>query len=226
MNILIVEDDLLIAEMLKEMLEELKYKVCAIKSTYEEVMMYLNSNNQPNLIFLDINLEQNKSGIDIGIELNKTFKLPFIYLTSYSDPKTIQNASKTSPEAYLTKPFNETQLLSTLEVVKHKIEVKLKTVTIKDGSKLVKLLVSEICYIKSDSNYLEIYTKEKRYVIRGSFVSLLNDISSLQLVRVHRSYAVNTACIDSVSYQDININQTIIPLSRNYRAKLMEVYQK
>jgi len=225
-NILIVEDDLLIAEMLKEMLGGLEYKVCTIKSTFEEVMMYLNSNNHPDLVFLDINLEQNKSGIDIGIELNKTFKLPFVYLTSYSDPKTIKNASKTFPEAYLTKPFNETQLLTTLEVVKQKIEVKLKTITIKDSLKNVKLLVSKICYIKSDKNYLELYTKEKRYIIRDTLDSFLKENTNNLFVRVHRSYVVNTACIDSVTYQDIILNETIIPLSRNYRAQLMEVYQK
>ena len=223
MNILIVEDDLLIAEMLKEMLEELNHKVVAIKSTFEDVISFLNLNNQPDLVFLDINLEQIKTGIDIATKLNDTYQLPFVYLTSYSDSKTIKNASKTLPEAYLTKPFNNIQLLSTLEVVKQKLYV--NSITIKDGIKTVNLLVTKICYIKSDKNYLEIYTTNERYTIRDSMNNFLSQQIS-EIVRVHRSFAVNISFINNITANEVVLSNTSIPLSRKYRNELTEKFQK
>lgn len=223
MTILIVEDDLLIAEMLKEMLQDLNYAVCQIKSTYEEVVFFLNNNNHPDLIFLDINLEQNKSGIDIGIELNKNYKIPFVYLTSYADPKTIKNAAQTVPEAYLTKPFSQAKLLTTLEIVRYKIEKNNCTI-IKDGYKKIKLKNADVLYIKTDGNYIEINTKEKRYTIRHSLENFIKEFNDKHFARTHRSYAVNLRLVQKIKNQLIYINEIEIPLSRKYKGNILDLF--
>jgi two-component SAPR family response regulator len=98
-NILIVEDDLLIAEMLKEMLLDLSYNVVKITKNYTQAVNELSVNNSIDLVFLDINLSDSKTGVDIAHQINNNSKVPFIYLTSYSDPKSIIEASATLPEA-------------------------------------------------------------------------------------------------------------------------------
>jgi len=226
MNIVIVEDDLLIAEMLKRMLVKLDFCVCEIFSSYEEIENYLNQNNQIDLVFLDINLEQDKSGIDIGAMLTNTFRIPFIYLTSYSDPKTIKSASKTLPETYLTKPFNQVQLFSVLEIVKQKLDTKGKSIVIKDGSKKIKLKNSDIYYIKTDGNYIEVVTTNNRYVARNSLENFTQTLNDKHFVRAHRSYAVNIKLIEKIKNQLIYINESEIPLSRKYKVNVIELFEK
>lgn len=226
MKIIIIEDDFLIAEMLKRMLIKLTHTVLEVFSSYEEIENYLTNNNDIDLVFLDINLEQEKNGIDIATLLNDKFKIPFIFLTSYSDPKTIKEASKTLPETYLTKPFNETQLFTALEIVKQKHINKIKTIVINDGFKKIKLLNSDILYVKADGNYIEINTKNKRYIIRNSLDQFIKEFNDNYFTRTHRSYAVNLTEVNSIKNQLIYINNIEIPLSRKYKEHTVKLFDK
>lgn len=226
MKTIIIEDDFLIAEMLKRMLIKLTHTVLEVFSSYEEIENYLSNNNDIDLVFLDINLEQEKNGVDIATLLNDKFKIPFIFLTSYSDPKTIKKASKTLPETYLTKPFNETQLFTALEIVKQKHINKIKTIVINDGLKKIKLLNSDILYVKSDGNYIEINTKNKKYVVRNSLEQFIKDFNDNYFIRTHRSYAVNLKLVDRIKNQLIYINNIEIPLSRKYKPNVIELFKK
>ena len=110
LNILIVEDELLIAEMLKEMLLELDCNVIYVAKNYDQALEVLKNPNTINLAILDINLSETKSGFDVAKLINQEYKLPFIFLTSYSDKNTVKEAISLKPESYLIKPFTKTDL--------------------------------------------------------------------------------------------------------------------
>ena len=224
-KILIVEDDLLIAEMLKRMLIKLGCNVCQICTSFNRTIDYLESNKDIDLVFLDINLEDDKTGVDVAVELNSKYCIPFIYLTSYSDPKTIKLASKTFPETYLTKPFNETVLFTTLTIVKQKIEAKSKCIIIKDGSKTVKVSSDELLYIKKEGNYLEVFTKSERYVVRQSIDNFVKELDDSNFIRTHRSYAVQLKNVSLIKNQEITMIGTSIPLSRQYKSKVIDLFR-
>ncbi len=226
MKILIVEDDLLIAEMLKRMLGKLGYKVCQICSNYATTIKFLEENSSIDLVFLDINLNDDKNGVDIGAELNSKYSLPFIYLTSYSDPKTIKSASKTLPENYLVKPFNETMLLSALAVIEQKIAVREKSVIIKNGTDKIKILNSEIDFIKAEGNYIEISTKTKRFVVRNSLEHFMTELNDNSFIRTHRSYIVNLRSVLKIKNQVLFVFDNEIPLSRKYRDHVMTAFNQ
>ena len=80
LNILIVEDELLIAEMLKEMLFDLGYINIHISKNYDEAKVKLSLHNDINLAFLDINLTDIKSGIDVAHHIKNEHKIPFVYI--------------------------------------------------------------------------------------------------------------------------------------------------
>jgi DNA-binding NarL/FixJ family response regulator len=115
MKILVVEDEPLILEELCDTLEDLDYEVVGKCMDGETALDALN-HVSPDLVILDINLGDGISGIDLGRHLGDHDVAPFIYLTSYGDRATINEAKKTRPMGYIMKPFTEEDLLSAIEI--------------------------------------------------------------------------------------------------------------
>lgn len=226
-NILIVEDELMIAEMIKEMLSELDYQVLGVAKNYKEATASLESKRDViDLIVLDINLNDHKNGIDIGSLIKEKYQIPFVYLTSYSDPQTIRAAASTEPAAYLLKPFTVGDLHATVEVIKARKAVSAKSIMIKENDLNVKLEVADISYVKSDNNYLEIFTSHKKHLTRNSLEKFLEDVEESNIIRVHRSFAINISKIQAVNGQYLMIDDQKIPISRKHKSELMDMLEQ
>jgi PAS domain S-box-containing protein len=126
-NILIVEDEKLLAQVILTMLKSLKYNVIAIASSGEKALA-LTEEHMPDLILMDIGIEGDMDGIETAEIVRQKFNIPVIYLTAYTDDLSIQRAKKTEPYGYLTKPFEVKDLKGTIEVALYKkgVEKKLK----------------------------------------------------------------------------------------------------
>jgi len=114
-RVLIVEDEPLIAENIAMYLNNHDFKVSGIAYDDEEAFGEL-KNNPPDAVLLDVNLESPKNGIDIAEYINSNNRIPFVFLTSYSDKTIVDRAKKTNPAGYIVKPFNEQTLYTTLEI--------------------------------------------------------------------------------------------------------------
>lgn len=114
-KILIVEDEVLIAEDIASQLKNINFEVAGVAYDSEKALDMLNTRT-PDAVLLDINIKGSMDGIEIGAILNEKYNLPFIYLTSYSDKATIERAKVTMPYGYIVKPFNENDLLTSLEM--------------------------------------------------------------------------------------------------------------
>ena len=114
-KVLIVEDEPLIAENLAMYLNNHDFEVAGIAYDYDEGIQQLQK-TKPDIALLDINLEGDKDGIDLGAYIFSTIKIPFVFLTSYSDKNTLDRAKKIQPSGYLVKTFHEKSLLTTLEI--------------------------------------------------------------------------------------------------------------
>lgn len=114
-NILIVEDEPLIAEDIADLCQLNGYSVCGVSYRAAEAL-HLISTCKPNLVLLDINLQDSMNGLEIARVLREKHAIPFIFLTSYSDKTTLAKAKDTTPLAYIVKPFNKEQLYSTIEI--------------------------------------------------------------------------------------------------------------
>ncbi len=126
-RILVVEDESIIAFELSDRLKRSGYDVAAIASTGEEAIEKALS-HLPNLILMDISLGSEMDGIKAAEEIQLKIDVPIVYLTAYSDEKTLERAKRTQPFGYLIKPFNQRELETTIEVAlyKQKIETMLK----------------------------------------------------------------------------------------------------
>ena len=230
LNILIVEDELLIAEMLKEMLLEMDYQVIAIAKNYTKAIDQLRNNLQINFVFLDINLNDVYTGMDIANYIIKNREIPFVFLTSYSDKITIQQAIHYGPKAYMIKPFTKLDLYTTLEIVHHQQinEKKIddRFILVKEGFSNVKLSVDSILWIKSENVYIEIVTKNKKHLVRTSLEGFLEEYNEPNILRIHRSFAININHIHAINSQFVFIQDQEIPLSRKYREMLLSKVNK
>lgn len=114
-RILIVEDEALVAESLREDLEGLGYAVVGVIDSGERVVETV-AETKPDLILMDIHLAGGVDGIDAAFQAKVEFDVPVIYLTAYADDKTLSRASTTTPAAYLMKPINERELIANISM--------------------------------------------------------------------------------------------------------------
>ena len=122
-DILIVEDELLIAENLAMKLEKFKYNVTDIVSSGKAAIKKVNSQN-PSLILMDIAIKGDMDGVQTAEAIRLTHDIPIIFLTAYADDKTLERASKTGCYGYILKPFKDRELHAAIKVAlnKHKEE--------------------------------------------------------------------------------------------------------
>ncbi len=114
-NLLIVEDEALVAAMIKEALAGSKFHVRATAFTKDAAEKYL-ATEPIDAALLDINLEGNFEGIEIGRLIRDQHHIPFLYITAHADDQTLHNAKLTQPSGYIIKPFTERDLLAGLEI--------------------------------------------------------------------------------------------------------------
>ncbi len=126
-QLLIVEDESIVAEDIRRSTQHMGYSVLSIASSGEEAIKKAQELN-PDLVLMDIMLNGKMDGIRAAEQIRSCFNIPVIYLTAYSDEKTFERAKITEPFGYVIKPFKERELHINIEIAlyKHKMEKKLK----------------------------------------------------------------------------------------------------
>lgn len=114
-NILIVEDEPLIAEDIQGYLEESGFGVVGIANSGAMALEIL-SKTKPDALLLDINLGFGPDGVELAGIIRKEYQLPFVFLTSHADKSTLERAKLTFPAGYLLKPFDGSDLMTSLEI--------------------------------------------------------------------------------------------------------------
>lgn len=209
-KILIVDDEVLIADYIKDILVNKGFINVEVsydsKDATEKIKLF-----NPEILILDINIDTKYSGIEIAKIVKSGSKV--IYLTAQNDESTVLKALETNPLNYLTKPIREIELISAVklacQILKKNYLVK------KDGSKEIKIIYDDILYIKSDGNYIEIHTTVKTIVLRQSLDTTLKELDSDKFIKVHRSYIVNKDKITAKTSQVVYLNTVEIPISRS-----------
>ncbi len=126
-NILIVEDELLIAKNLSQKLEKLGYKIADIVSSGADAIQRAGE-IKPDLILMDIVIKGEIDGIETAGIIHQELEIPIIYTTAYADDETLQRAENTGSYGYLLKPFKERELHATIKIAlsKHQEAVRMQ----------------------------------------------------------------------------------------------------
>ena len=110
-EVLIVEDEWIVARAVQKILESAGYHVCEVVSTAAEALTAF-ERTQPDLALVDIVLSDGSDGVELARKLRSRAGMPVIFVTAYSDMQTLARAADIEPAGYVVKPFQEGQLLS------------------------------------------------------------------------------------------------------------------
>jgi DNA-binding LytR/AlgR family response regulator len=227
-KVLIVEDKLLIAEDIAQRLEKHSLEVIDTCSSGEEAIEKAKSKN-PDLILMDIELSGAMDGISAAQIISQQLSVPIIYLSDYTDNKTLDRAKKTQPANYLTKPFNEADLIRAIDLAfsnaKHApvtINRTTRPVFMRTESQVyLKLDMQEILYLEADRSYCKVITTTRTFTLSTSMNNVYDQLNHEDFIKVHRSYIVNVSRITSLEGNSIKIGETEIQMSKEYRDDLM-----
>lgn len=220
---------------MQSMLEEIGYEIVDNVIVYEQAEEVL-KNNHVDLVLIDIILASDKTGIDLGKHIREKYNIPFIFVTSNSDRATVENAKTVKPNGYLVKPFEQQDLYTSIEIAlsgfnynekpgeKEFVDDKpLSNSVLKDSIFVKKqhlyyrIQFEDIRFIKADNVYLEVNTVDKKFLVRSPLKDYLEKLPPNKFYRAHKSYIVNVDHIDAINSRDIMINNTLIPISKEFK---------
>jgi two-component system, response regulator PdtaR len=130
-KILVVEDDSIISLTIQGRLKTFGYDVVGKATTGEDAIKKVKE-LQPDLVLMDIHLKGPMDGIQAAETIYGFYNIPVIYLTAFSDEKTLERAQKTSPFGYIVKPFSDDSLRTTIKMALLKVKTEKEKEWIRD----------------------------------------------------------------------------------------------
>jgi len=122
LRILIVEDEALIAEEIRDRLQTMNATIVGVVDTADEAVRIADA-ERPDIVLMDIRLKGDRDGIQAASEIYDRLNIPAIFLTAYSDRATLDRVVKVGQFGYLTKPFREKDLATTISLAYHRHQV-------------------------------------------------------------------------------------------------------
>lgn len=223
-SVLIVEDEPLIADDMSFHLEDMGIKNIEVALKYDEALEKLTRKNF-DLALLDVNLSDRRDGIDLANSINRQRKVPFIFVTSYYDEKTINRAKATNPYGYIVKPFDKEEVYVNIEMAFHKIALnkleKPERFFVKDKDGLVPIDPLDIWYVEAFDNYAKVFTETQSYIISHTLKSIEGKLLPFGFERVHKSYLINFSKISRICEGYVFFGETTVPIGRAYKSAFM-----
>ncbi|MEQ8706528.1 MAG: response regulator [Phaeodactylibacter sp.] len=228
-RILIVEDEVLIADTIERHLAKKDYVVTGKAISCEEAIESYQQ-TQPDLVLLDIRLNGSKTGIDVARWLREQGSPPpFIYLTSQIDRQSLDAAKSTYPAGYLSKPVQPQSLYSTIEIALHNHQAQEKqktTIRLYNGKQYFQAPVDNILYLRADHIYVKITLQDEEEVVqRATLKEMIDQLPEGQFVQTHRSYAVNIQQVTRWDQDYLYIHDFTVPVSRGRRQEVLALLE-
>jgi len=203
--IMIVEDEIIIARELEMRLLDMGYDVSGLVATGPKAIKCV-AENPPNLILMDINLKGEMDGIETAAQIQSHHSIPIIYLTAFTDEKTLERAKLTEPYGYIVKPFAERELHANIEMAlyKHNAETKLRKVSRWFAGSINE--VGDAVIVTDERGLIDYMNKHAEAITEWSVTEAqgkpLVDVLRLRDSKKNRPIALN----DTLATQDIVLN--------------------
>jgi len=228
----IVEDDPIIAADIEGMLLDLGYHVIGIAhqpfDAKEKIL-----NLMPDIILMDVNLNDTIDGVDLAYILSKK-KLRMVFITAFTDKKTIERIKPLSPLGYIIKPFTTKEIEITIELAVNQYINEQDVTQIKPFEPYIfvkaknfsayKILYDEILFLEAYDSYCFVYTNKDKILVSSTLKELETSIKSPRFIRVHRSFMINLDKVEGVKNLSIIIGKHEIPIGKSYKDAIMPYF--
>ncbi len=229
-RIYIIEDDPIIASDLEGILLDLGYTVCGISHQPFEAKKKIEL-LKPDLLLMDINLNSEIDGIELAT-LIQNLDIGIIFISAFTDKITVERAKNVFPLGYILKPFNEKEIEIALELAfnnkpkpdnKPVVEDKFVFIKTKNNTS-VKINFKDILVIEACDNYSFIHTTTDKLMVSYTLKEIEQRIKSPLLIRVHRSFIVNSNKVESIQFNILFIGKHEIPVGKSYKDQIMKLF--
>lgn len=229
-RILIVEDEVLIADAIERCLIKKGYEVTGKAISYEEAVEQFQQ-QQPDLVLLDIRLNGARTGVDVAEWLQQQPRqVPFVYLTSQLDSQSLDAAKSTYPAGYLSKPVQPQSLYTTIEIALHNHnaqEAQKTTIRLYNGKQYYQVLVDNILCLRAEHIYVKVtLANGEEFIQRATLKEMIDQLPEGQFVQTHRSYAVNIQQISRWDQAYLYVQGHAVPLSRSRRRQVFDLLEQ
>lgn len=203
-----------------------RHDMVHLLSTFREplkAIKFLN-HEKVDLVFLDINMP----GIN-GIQLISTLPVnPMIIFTTAYHEYAVESYNLNAVD-YLIKPITFERFLTAVNKAMELFFLKNKStdtidlpgsVFLKSGAQTHQVKISDVYYLEKQGNYITIYLKERKILMRENMSDIFKLFPATEFVRVHKSYVVATKHISTIEVHQVTINGAKIPIGSTYRDDL------
>lgn len=233
-KILIVEDEPLIAEDIADIVTELGYTVIGMADSYEEVETLLQDPQfVPDIVLQDIQVHGDLDGVDIWNYVRTQRNCQVVFLTSFSDDKTINRVRAAQADGYIVKPFKREDLKTTLALLRQvpapasaDAEVSDRFIWVKDKHEHIKLDLKDILYLEAADNYCKVVTRTSRYLLSSPLKHAAEKLPDTIFYRCHRSFLVNVREIEKMGPNYLVIHGTEIPVNEAAKKEIGDLFSK
>lgn len=228
-NCVIIDDEPLARKGLREYVSDVDFLHLAGEYDNPLKAAEVISKGDVQLLFLDIQMPK-----ITGLDFMKTLQRPVPVIFTTAFPQYALDGFELNALDYLVKPISFDRFLKAALKAKEYYEVRQQNDTasvttethdyffIKADNKLVKIFFNDILYVEALQNYVIVHTQEKKFITYLTFKSVEEYLPSNQFIKVHKSYIVAAAKIDSIDGSDIRIGPHHIPISRNLKDDVMD----
>ena len=237
----IVEDEVLIAENLSQMIDDLGYEVAKVCYDFDEAMSEM-VDIDIDLLILDINLGGDKDGIALAQALTAVKSVPIIFLTAFSDKVTVARAVQCKPSAYLVKPVGEGSLFAAIQNAIENYSAHRQAAMPGDkpheidhfyskiGNKIIQVKWNDIYCISSTKNYVQMITPDNKngYLIRTSLQQAITRILPAHLrdnyIQISRSVCLLRSSIIKISSKSIETPYGEFEIGTSFLPELKKIF--
>lgn len=239
-RVLIVEDEFITRDTLRDYLEDSGYEVSGHAMRAEKALQILDE-GATDIAILDINIKGERDGIWLAAQIRERYHIPFIFLSALSDTATVESAARTRPFGYLVKPFTKADIFTSIEVAlknyaEQMEELKLpeshasistevlinEAIYVKDNQIFQKIVIRDIRYVQSFNNYLELHLDGSRHLIRSTLSDFLKILPQAHFLQTHRSFVVNLDFVEKIGNNFVLVGSVNVPVSRNSKDELLK----
>ncbi len=217
-KILIVEDEQIIAENLRFILNEYGYNFVDVAMDAEETAVLFQDTSY-DLVLMDINLGEFSTidGIDLIKKLFEKYTFVFMYVTANADEKTVEKAKNTHPVGYIIKPFINTSIYANVEMALSRVQKEEFLIYTNKGMQY-QVLLSKVTYIQADGAYINIHTSDNsKHFVRKTLTEI-SELYPTVFIRIHKSIVINKNYIQSYTSNMVKVNDEKLPLGRTYKS--------
>jgi len=221
-SVYLVEDDPSVMLKYEMLLSKISIDICGKANNVQKAKIDLKKIN-PDFAIVDIFLKD-KLGFEI-IKILNLRNIPVIVVTGFPKESVFERIVKLEVDSFLSKPVSEQVFKFVILKLQETLNKTESFSFYKSKSEIVKVNYNDFVFVQAERNYCVLQTTKRKYVLRTSLKSIIEDLPKESFVRIFRSILVNVQFVKSVdvSKNVLFLEDVELPIGKSYKKDLLKL---